>query len=291
MIYKMEPNMKNTKLITILLAGLCSAIGLNFFLVPSSIFSAGINGISQLLQLLVKQQLQLTLDTGLIIMLLNLPILIISYRKLGKQATIYTLYTVLSISGFTMLLPVIEQTTNLLLNAIIGGIFIGLAAGLCLKNGFSTGGLDVISLIINKTTGKTVGKVMLIINSGIILVACFYYGVEQGLYSLVAIFCLTQTLDNIYTSDACVTAFIVTKKGVLLAEVIQQSLVRGITISSSTGAFENSNSQTLMIVLSRMELSEVMQITAQVDQQAFVNVVETSFVSGNFVNYSPTSKS
>lgn len=290
MICKMVSKVK-AKVTTFLLAGLFSAIGLNFFLVPSGIFSAGINGISQLLQSFIDQQLQINLDTGLIIMLLNIPILIISYLKLGKSATIYTLYTVLSISGFTMMLPIAEQTSNLLLNAIIGGIFIGLAAGMCLKSGFSTGGLDVVSLIINKTTGKKVGKVMLLINSVIILLACFFYGVEQGLYSLVAIFCLTQTLDNLYTSDENVTAFIVTKKGKVMSAAIQKTLVRGITISSSTGAFENSNSQTLMIVLSRMELPELLQVTDQVDRQAFINVLESSYISGNFIKYGSTSSS
>ncbi|MDR0922298.1 MAG: YitT family protein [Lactobacillales bacterium] len=272
---------------TILLAGIFSAIGLNFFLIPAGIFSAGVSGISQLLQIFIQNYFHISINTGIIILLVNIPILLLSHFILGRNATAYTMFTVFAISFFTTVFPIIVLSDNILMDAVIGGVFIGIAAGFCMKSGFSTGGLDVISIIFNKTTGKSVGKIMLVINAMILLFAGICFGVEVALYSFVSIFALTRAIDVIYSSEGNVTAFIVTHERKQIREMIYENFHRGITIYKTIGGFEEKESETLMVVLTRREVFELTTEIGKIDPNAFIDVFESVSVVGN---YSPSSK-
>lgn len=280
--YKKNETLK--KIIIVILTGFTSAIALNMFLIPANVFSAGVNGISQLLSSVIFELTPFRLDTGILIFLLNIPIAILGWIKIGKEATIYSLLAVLSVSLMTLVVPVHAVSDNPLMNAIIGGVLMGAGTGTCLKYGFSTGGMDIISMILAKTTGRTVGSLMLMINFLIVIAAGFLFTWESALYTIISIYGLTQVVDMIHTSHQKITAMIMTHKPDATIDSIQERLVRGMTLLPAIGAYSRNEGRMIMIVITRYELYDLEQAVYDVDPDAFVNIIPTQSVLGKFWN-------
>lgn len=281
---KYHKNEELKKVLVIFITGILAAIGLNFFLTPAKVFSAGMNGVAQIIASLLSNHLSINIDTGIFILLLNIPIFVLGFLKLGKESTIYSFINVGWISIMTVLLPVRVITTNPLMNAIVGGVLIGIGAGLSLKMGFTTGGMDVISLILSKTTGKTVGNFMFLLNGIIIAIAGFVFDWESALYTIISIYCMTQVVDAIHTSHQKITAMIVTNDPTRVVEAISKEMVRGMTILPSFGGYSGAENRMIMMVITRYELYDLEQIVYSFDENAFMNIVPTQSVLGRFAN-------
>ncbi|WEG72438.1 YitT family protein [Vagococcus intermedius] len=272
------------KLVVIVATGLLSAVSLNMFLIPANVFSAGLNGIAQLVSSVLEMYVGMSLNTGLLIFLLNIPVFILSWLKLGKSATVFSFLTVISMSVATMVIPQYVVTTNPLMNAIVGGVLVGVGAGFCLKLGFTTGGLDIIALVIAKTTGKSVGNMMFSMNLLIILLAGTIFSWESALYTIISIYCLTQVIDTIHTGSQKVTAFIISSKSGEVVEELKTTVTRGMTLLPSKGGFSNQESSVIMMVVSRYELFDLEKAVYTVDPNAFINIVPTQTVMGAYWN-------
>ncbi|AQP54845.1 hypothetical protein CBF34_04215 [Vagococcus penaei] len=272
------------RIAVMLLAGVLIAAGLNWFLVPANVFSVGVNGISQLMSSTLFSLTGISVNTGILIFLLNVPIAILGWIKLGRSATIYSLLTVVCVSVMAILIPIEHVTNNPLMSAIAGGVLTGLATGLTMKYGFSTGGMDIVSLVLAKTTGRTVGSLMFAINILIVIAAGFLFSWEAALYTMISIYCTTQVLDTVHTSHQKVTAFIMTSKPNETIKSIQSELIRGMTILPGTGAYSKKEVSMLMIVVTRYELYTLEQCVYAVDEDAFINIMPTQTVMGKFWN-------
>ncbi|KRL04211.1 YitT family protein [Liquorilactobacillus oeni] len=272
------------RLLIVIFAGLMLAVGLNFFLLPGNIFGAGLNGIAQLISAIVKKTVGWRVDTGYFIFLLNIPVVILGLLKVGKSFTFYSILTVITTTVLTITLPVEHLTTDPLMNALFGGLITGVGVGCSLKYGFSTGGMDIVAVFLNMTTGRSVGFLMLLTNMIIILTAGFYFSWQSALYTIISNYALTRVVDSIHTSHQKLTAFVVTTKAAQILPAIQQTLVRGVTVLPSKGAYTGRDSQTLMTVLTRYELYRFKQLIKQEDPAAFINFVNTADVAGNFAN-------
>lgn len=190
------------KLAVTLAAGLITAIALNFFLTPAKVFQSGATGVAQLISLFLQQAGVAHQDlTGWFNLLLNLPLAYLAWHKLGRSFAIYSFITMFLVSALAIVLPVHALSTNPLMNAIFGGVLTGAGVGIALRFGFSTGGLDILSMYLAKTTRQTVGALMFIINLGIILVAGFGIQWESALYTIISIYCMTRVVDTIHTSN------------------------------------------------------------------------------------------
>lgn len=272
------------KSLIVVLAGLIIAVALNLFLIPANVFSAGVNGMAQLLSGILFQSFDVTIDTGILIFLMNIPIAILGWIKLGKSATIFSLLTVLSVTIMTLLIPVGQVTDNPLMNGIVGGVLTGVAVGITMKYGFSTGGMDIVSLVLSKTTGRSVGSLMLIINLFIIGTAGFVFNWESALYTIISIFCTTQVVDKIHTSHQKVTAFIITSHQEEVIHSIQTEILRGMTLLPGTGVYSRKETSVIMIVVTKYELYALEQAVYLADQNAFINIMPTQTVLGAFWN-------
>lgn len=272
------------KILVILLTGVTGAVGLNFFLIPANVFSAGMTGIAQIVGAFFQQLFGMSIDTGILIFLLNVPVFILGFLRLGKSAMILSFANVVSISIFTTLVPVGEITNNVLMNAITGGVLLGLGGGFSLKYGFTTGGLDIVSLLLSRTTGRTVGNYIMLLNGVIVVIAGFFFNWESALYTIITIFTMGSVVDMIHTRHQKMTAFITTNKSKELREALYNGLVRGMTVIPAKGGFSSTDREVLMIVLTRYELYDLKQIVQTVDPTAFTNIVATESVVGSFLN-------
>ncbi|MGC4375357.1 YitT family protein [Fictibacillus sp. Mic-4] len=266
------------KIVVIIIGAALNAIALNLFLIPANVYASGFTGVSQLAAALLHN----TSFTGMILFALNVPVAILGWFKVGKLFTIYSFFSVFMISVFLHFVPVKEISHDIILNAVFGGVIGAAGVGITLKYGASTGGLDIIALVLAKIFKRPIGIFFFLLNGAIIIAAGLLFGWEKALYTLVALYVSTRVIDAIHTRHVKLTAMIVTKKGKELKEAIHAKLVRGITIIPSRGAFSNEDQEMLMMVITRYELYDLEQIVKKVDPKAFTNVVTTTSVFGFF---------
>ena len=283
---RITANDKSTELMkrigVVIICALTSAMSLNFFLIPAKVMSAGMNGVAQIIVALGAEHLGLHLSTGLFIFLLNLPVFALGFWKLGKDATIWSFVNVVAISLVTMIFPQGAVTDNILMNSLMGGVIVGIGAGLALKMGFTTGGMDILSLVLSKTTGNTVGKYMFILNGLIVVVAGFIFSWESALYTIICIYVMSYVVDMIHTSHQKLTVLIVTTKPDEVGKSISQRVFRGMTLLPSIGGYSGVESKTIMMVITRYELYDLEQAVLEADENAFVNMLATQSIIGRF---------
>ncbi|MEH7461110.1 YitT family protein [Bacillus thuringiensis] len=270
------------KLVVVIIAGLLNAIGMNLFLTPAKVYASGFAGLSQLLSQVLGDFLSIHISTGVLFSLFNIPVVILAWKKVGKSFTFFSFLSVAFMTLFLEIVPVKAVSHDIILNAIFGGLISAVGVGLALKWGASTGGLDIIAMILSRMKGKPVGTYFFLFNAIIIIAAGYLYGWEKALYTLVTLYVSSRIIDTIHTRHVKITAFIVTKNGTEVRKAIHERLVRGITSVPATGAFTNENKEMLMIVITRYELYELERIIKKVDPGAFTNVLETVGVFGLF---------
>lgn len=283
---RITANDKSTELAkrigVVIICALTSAVSLNFFLIPAKVMSAGMNGVAQIIVALGAEHLGFHLSTGLFILLLNIPVFALGFWKLGKDATIWSFVNVVAISLVTMIFPQGAVTDNILMNSLMGGVIVGIGAGLALKMGFTTGGMDILSLVLSKTTGNTVGKYMFMLNGLIVVVAGFIFSWESALYTIICIYVMSYVVDMIHTSHQKLTVLIVTTKPDEVGKSISQRVFRGMTLLPSIGGYSGVESKTIMMVITRYELYDLEQAVLEADENAFVNMLATQSIIGRF---------
>lgn len=257
-------------------------LALNAFLIPNKVFSGGFNGIAQLLSLLFDYSFHMRLQTGTFIMIFNIPIGIIGWKLIGGRFTILSFANSIAVSILQIVAPTQALTTEPLLASLFGGLLVGIATGLAMRYGFSTGGMDIIAMVVQKRTGKSIGTLMNGINFVVVIFAGTFIGWQNALFTLIGIYATGRAIDALYTGYQKLTALIVTAKGDDVVEALHRDLIRGITILPSKGAYTKRESTTLMMVISRYELVEMQEIVHKSDPKAFINLLSTVSVSGEF---------
>lgn len=274
-----EFNLKS--IVTIILGAFLFAVGMNYFMIPADVYSSGVTGIAQLLARIVGDYAPF-LTTGIFLMLLNLPLAIISWFKLGKKFTLYSFSSVGFMTLFLEVIPVKSISDDMLLNAVFGGVITAVGIGITLRIGASTGGTDVIAILMSKSKGKSVGTYSFLLNGVVVVATGVLLGFDRALYTLVTLYVSMRMIDAIYTAQNKLTAMIVTTKGKELTSRIHEKLIRGVTQINVKGTFSNVDKDMLLIVISRFELVLLQETIQEVDKDAFTNIVQTVDVFGFF---------
>ncbi|MEH7333721.1 YitT family protein [Neobacillus drentensis] len=274
--------LQTQKIIIVVAGAFLNALGMNLFLIPANIYSSGVAGIAQLLSKVLSDHTPIHVSMGFLLLLLNIPVAILGWMKVGRSFTVYSFLSVALSSLFLEIIPVKQVSHDILLNAVFGGVIVAAGVGITLKWGASTGGLDIIAMVLSRLKDKPIGPYMFVLNSIIIVTAGFLYGAEKALYTLVFLYTSTRVVDAIHTRHAKLTAFIITKKAEEMKKAIHAKLVRGITMIQGKGAFTNETREIMMIVITRYELFDLERIIKEVDPNAFTNIIQTTGVYGFF---------
>ncbi|MFB9770511.1 YitT family protein [Lactiplantibacillus modestisalitolerans] len=271
------------QLVVMVASALISAVALNAFLIPADTFSGGVNGIAQLLYA-GGRTVEIHVNTGYYIFLFNVPIAVLGWIKLGHRFTIMSFTTAFLTAAATVVVPVINVAHNAMLGALFGGILTGVGIGITMRYGFSTGGFDIIVLVLERLTGRTVGSLMFITNFTIIMMAGVLFSWQNALFTIVAIYASTRLVDMLHTRHQKLTAIIVTTKAQPVARAIQHAILRGVTIIDSHGAYSGVPNATLMVVLSRYELYALQGAVREQDEHALINILNTVDTVGPFMS-------
>jgi uncharacterized membrane-anchored protein YitT (DUF2179 family) len=270
------------RIIVVIIGSLLNAISLNFFLISANVYASGFTGTAQLISSVFHDFVGFHVSTGILLLLLNIPVFILGWFKVGKGFTIYSIVSVICSSIFLQFLPIMQLSNDIILNAVFGGLVAGIGVGMTLKIGASTGGMDIVAMVLSRLKDKPIGIYMISLNAVIIALAGFLYEPENALYTMVALYVTTRVIDTIHTRYNKLTVMIVTQKAKELQKAIQSKMVRGITILPAVGAYTNQDKNMMYLVITRFELYDLEKIIKEVDPKAFVNIVQTTGVFGSF---------
>ena len=268
--------------IIITLAIILSAIGWCVFLIPNHMLGGGITGLSTIIYWLTG------IPTGIMIFVLNAILILISFKSLGRRFAISTIYSVIvtSVVFYVMqeyFVDIIQDhfgsiplsgEEHRLLAALLGSALNGVACGIIFLEGSSTGGTDVIAVMINKYRNVTIGRLSLFINVAVITCSYFVYkDLELLIYSYVGLMVTSYTVDlTMNGSKQSVQMFIFTSKPHEIADRVGDEVHRGVTMIKGTGWYSKKESEIVMAVVRKTESQRVIRIVKQVDPAAFVSV-------------------
>lgn len=269
------------QIVGMILGSLIVVVAFNLFLIPHEVLSSGLSGISMILGMISP------VNTGVANFLLNFPLLIIGYKMLGKRFIVNSIFAVIIISIGLYLIPVHAIADDRILSSIFGGALTGLGVGIVFRSSGSTGGFDIIGMIVARKRDFPIGVLLSGMNAVVILISGFLFDWDSALYTLVSIFVTGKVVDAIYTDHAKLTLMIITDKGEEMRDHLLTNLYRGLTIMDGVGGYSNHQRNVMITVISRYELNEVKNLITEVDPSAFVNITETIEVMGLFHRPSP----
>ncbi|MBT2755087.1 YitT family protein [Mesobacillus foraminis] len=252
------------------------AAAFNLFLIPHETMSSGLSGVSMIIGILTP------LNTGIANFLLNLPLLVIGYLKLGRRFICNTILSVLVVSLGLYFIPVIEIAHDIILSSIFGGAITGFGIGVILRCSGSSGGFDIISMLLSRKMDFPIGTMLSAMNAIVILISGFLFDWDSALYTMVSIFVTGKVVDAIYTHHVKLTLMIITEKGEEMRQHLLDNVYRGLTVLDGIGGYSNQKRNVLMTVITRYQLGEVKNLITEVDPAAFVNITETVEVIGLF---------
>jgi uncharacterized membrane-anchored protein YitT (DUF2179 family) len=252
------------------------AFGFNFLLIPHRLLSGGVSGVSMLLSYATG------LDAGILYFALNLPILIWGWFALGHAFIAWSVYAVAVTSFLIRVTPVHSLSADPILAAVFGGVAVGIGAGLALRYGGSSGGIDIVASIVTRRREVPIGMLLFLMNMSIVtLQALLSEDWEGAMYSLLSIYVSGRVIDTIHIRQLKVTAFIISSDPYRLLEKLRR-LPRGVSVVPIKGGYTGEDKVMLMTVTTRYELSSLRAMIRKHDPKAFVNIVETVSIMGDF---------
>lgn len=280
------------------------ALGVTIFISPNRFLSTGFTGVALIFgrlydNIFPSSSPKETLITGVLYLLFNIPVLILSWKKLSHRFTILTTINVITMS---ICLAIIPDDLNVKLNlavapigelsrldaAIFVGLMNGAANGLSYIFGGSAGGIDILSMYYSVRKQATIGKITTILNGLILLAGLTVDGtssvIANGFYTLVYLVINSIVIDLFYTRNKRAILFITTSKGKEVADVITHHFVRGVTSLDAKGAYTGEHKDFLYCACSSFEVVDIIKKIKSIDDHAFVSVLEASKVHGNFLS-------
>lgn len=261
-----------------------AGVALKLFLVPNHFFDGGITGIS----LLVHEIYDFNL--GLVILVLNLPLIIISWFTIGKRFALRTLFSVILLGICLLLIPNYALTADKLLISIFGGAFLGIGIGLIMRTGAALDGIEVLAVYTLKRTSFTITEIILALNIIIFTIAGFRFGIETALYSILTYFTATRCIDYVVEGLQAYTGVtIVSGKSEAIKYHLVNKLGRGITVYKGErgylpGKFEvSTDCDIIFTVITRLELRKLKNLVNDVDPKAFVFANTIKEASGGVI--------
>ncbi|MFZ4546780.1 MAG: YitT family protein [Bacteroidales bacterium] len=258
---------------------LLTAVAWTAFLIPAKITGGGITGVSTLIFYASGFPL------GVSYLIINSILILFAIKILGRDFGVKTVFSVIVMSALFSVLqqyitkPIVNDT---FLSTVIGGILGGAGIGIVFSQGGSTGGTDIIAMIINKYRNISPGRIILYIDVFIIASSyLIFQSLEKIVYGYVAMGITSYTIDLLFTgSKQSVQIFIFSKKYNEIAERIGKEVQRGVTIIDGKGWYTGEQTKILLVMVKKPEASQIFRIIKEMDKDAFMSVNNVMGVYG-----------
>ncbi|MDO5040900.1 MAG: YitT family protein [Peptoniphilus sp.] len=269
------------KILAVVVGNFFCALALEYFLKPNNMIASGVLGMSTLISHVTG------ISMSVFILLINLPMIILGVKYLSKEFMVFSIMSVFLVSFYleflNKLTPVgFSMTENILLGAIFGGVLNGVGIGVTLKNGTSTGGLDIIGTYIKKKYNVKIGSALMAINFVIITISGFIFTFDEAMFTLISLFISYQVSDRIQLGvGRQKQVLIISSKYDEITKGIYQKMNRGVTYINGEGAYNRKDLKVIFIICTSVQLVTLKDIVKDVDPAAFMAVSETTEIMGS----------
>ncbi len=261
----------------VLVGVIITAFGVSFFLIPAKIAAGGVSGLATVVYHLVG------FPAGITMLLFNIPLFLLSWKMIGPMFGAKTLFGTITISLFVDLFNqiAVPMTNDLLLGAIYGGVISGIGLGIAFRAGGSTGGTDMAAQLVARFFPTSVGQALLFVDGFVIILAGLAFGLELAMYALIAVFITTKTIDLVQEGQNYAKAtLIISDHAEEIGHSIMERMDRGVTSLDGRGMYTKDDKDVLLVIVSRIEISQVKEIVREFDESAFVVIADVHEVLG-----------
>jgi len=266
--------------IYIIIGSAVVALAYNLFLIPHHIVPGGAGGVAMILNYFFAT------PVGLTILVVNIPLFLIGIRTFGRAYGVKSIIGIavssLLIDGFTYIFHIGSATDNPILACIFGGIMLGAGLGLVFRGGGSTGGSDIVGMVLNRYTNFSTGTAILVVDFVVISAAGLCFGqFETALYGYLNLYLQTRAIDLVLEGLSYTRAlFIISDSAQAIAESITSRMNRGATVLNATGAYSQEKKDMVFSVMAKREISRAREIVRETDPHAFVIITDVYEVLG-----------
>jgi uncharacterized membrane-anchored protein YitT (DUF2179 family) len=272
-----------SNLLLIAAGSVLCAIAINGILIPKQFLSGGITGMAITIHYLLPG-----LPMEALYFALNIPVFILGWFYVGRR---FFLYSVAGMIIFTVALifcHVSFPNLDNLSSTLAAGIISGIGSGIILRSKGSAGGLDILGVMLLKLFSIRLGSTILAFNSVILAAAAILFPLEKALYTLLFMYVTSNIVDLMVTGlSQRKFVFIVSSHWQEISHIIMHRVKRGVTIVKGQGGFTGREEQILYTVVSLRELSQLKQLTKEIDPDAFLVVTDTMEVMGLRIGNQP----
>ncbi len=259
------------------------SIGVSYFIVPADLLPGGLTGFARLAQYGVTQ-MGLSLNLGLWIVILNIPIMILGLKGISKRFVYYSMYSIILQGLFIGIfeanpVPIGEE---ILAMSVLGGGLIGLGAAMTLKSGASTGGLDIVAQYLSLKLQMSIGYIGIIVNTIILGVSLLVFDAQFAFYTLVSFIVTNMLIDKLHTAYKRVRLDILSSHGDEIKDAVIQKSIRGMTMMNARGAYTNERRKVLWMVLQVHEVYDIEKVIVAIDPDAFITMTPVHHLNGFF---------
>ena len=252
----MKRRVREELLNALLIAGglLLATLGYRLYLIPNNVAPGGFTGIGQIVNHLVP-----SLGVGLVNLLLNVPLFLLSLRSMGLLLDY---------------LPVPAMTDDVLLSAVFGGVLCGAGFGLVLRGHATTGGSDMLAALVHRRVpALKVSVCLFAVDATVVVASGFVFDASAAMYALISVFVMNVVIDQVLEGPGLARShIIITTRGDEMAERILKELDRGVTALDAKGMYSGEGRTMLLCVVSRLEAVRLRTLVYSVDPRAFVIV-------------------
>lgn len=255
---------KNALLIA---AGLmCCCAAYNLYLIPNEIAAGGFTGIGQLVNSAIG------VNVGTVSIVLNIPLFLLSMRRLGLSFGIRSLIAMLGLSLTIDYVPLPAATNDLLLATVFGGALAGLGFGLILRGNATTGGSDMLaSLVHSRFPAVRVSVGIFAVDGLVILASAFVFDQQAAMYALICTGLMNLVVDAVLEGPNSAHSYIIiSDRADEIAQRVMEELSRGVTAFDARGMYSGADKRVLLCVVNRFETVQLRRIVLSIDPTAFV---------------------
>lgn len=264
-------------ILMILLGSAIFAFGLNYFNIANTLVEGGFTGVTLLLAYMFG------FNPAITNLLLNIPLFLIGWKVLGRNAFIYTIIGTTSLSLFLWVFQDFQLylRDDLLLAALYAGVCAGVGLGIVFRYGGTTGGVDIIARLAFKYFGWSMGRTMFMFDLAVISLSLIYLDYQIAMYTIVAVFIGAKVIDFVQEGAYAAKAVIIVSDSAKdIAQKILKEMERGATLLQGKGGYTGQEKEVLYCVVSRNEIVRLKSLVGQIDPYAFVSVSDVHDVLG-----------
>lgn len=262
---------------------LLMAVSVNTVYEPLHMVTGGITGLAIVIKELTGFLIEGGIPIWLTNILLNVPLFLIAFKVMGVKRLKNTLFATISFTVALYLVPDINLVSqDYLLASVVGGVIGGAGLGLVFVTMGSTGGTDLIAILINKYKPYySIPQILTVIDSIIVLAGAVSFGINKALYAVIAVYITSKVSDSLMEGlKFAKMAYVISDSYEEIANQVMNKLDRGITGISATGMYSNKEKKMLFCVVSKKEIVELTSIVSEIDPKAFIIVSDAREVMG-----------